>query len=285
MRFLYLLILSSLYLGGCATSPMGRTQLTLLPDSQINAMGVEAFNTLKQDSPLERDAHVNAYVQCVTQAIAAVSGGQWEVVVFRDDEPNAFALPGGKIGVHTGLLKVATTQDQLAAVIGHEIAHVLAKHGNERVSQEFAVQIGLDLINAVAQPQTQTGQALLGLLGVGAQVGVLMPFSRVQESEADMLGIDLMAKAGFDPRASITLWQNMSAVSQGGTLEFLSTHPSHATRIQDLQQRMNLALHHYNQARQEGRAPMCSPASSGTSAPAAQTRTPATKLAPAKKRF
>jgi predicted Zn-dependent protease len=251
------LFLPLLFIMGCATSPLGRTQLTLLPESQIDAMGVEAFNTMKQEAALENDAAVNQYVRCITNAIVAVSGGQWEVVVFRDDEPNAFALPGGKIGVNTGLLRVATNQDQLATVIGHEIAHVLSKHGNERVSQEFAVQIGMELINAVAQPQTQTGQTLLGLLGVGAQFGVLMPFSRVQESEADMLGIDLMAKAGFDPRQSVLLWQNMSAAGGGSPPEFLSTHPSHSTRIQDLQQRMNLALNYYEQARSAGRVPKC----------------------------
>lgn len=250
--------IATLVLTACSTSPLGRKQFTLLPAGQIDAMGVQSFDKLKKETPIENNAVLNRRVRCVADAITRVSGGQWEVVVFRDDTPNAFALPGGKIGVHTGLMNVARNQHQLAAVIGHEIGHVQAQHGNERVSQQFAVDAGVQLIAAIAQPQSATGQTLMGLLGVGAQVGILLPFSRIQENESDMIGQDLMAKAGFDPRESITLWQNMAKASEGKSQpEFLSTHPAHSSRIDDLRTRLATTMPLYEQAKRAGKAPDC----------------------------
>jgi len=253
----FLLILDLLLLAGCVTSPTGRSQLVLMPDSQIDEMGLQAFTNLKKETTVETGATTNRYVQCVANAVTREVGGTWEVVVFKDDDANAFALPGGKIGVYTGLLKVAENQDQLATVIGHEVGHVLARHSNERVSQKFAVEQGLALLNAVASPQSGTGQSLMGLLGVGAQYGVLMPFSRIQESEADILGLDLMAKAGFDPRQSIRLWNNMNRAGGDGPPEFLSTHPSGSTRISDLNKHMPVAVQLQTRARQQGKRPAC----------------------------
>jgi len=247
----------AILVAACTTSPTGRSQLVLMPDSQINQMGLQAFTSLKDKTPLDRSPVTNRYVQCVANAIIREVGGNWEVVVFEDDSANAFALPGGKIGVHTGLLKVAENQDQLATVIGHEIAHVQARHSNERVSQQFAVEQGLGLVNAMANPQSGTGKTLMGLLGVGAQYGVLLPFSRIQESEADTLGLTLMARAGFDPRESIRLWQNMTRAGTGQPPEFLSTHPSHSTRIADLNRNMPGALRSQSQARAQGKRPAC----------------------------
>ena len=253
-------VLITLLVISCVTSPTGRKQLVLMPVDQVDAMGVEAFNTIKQETPLETNSQVNRYVTCVANAIIQVSNSpitNWEIAVFQDESANAFALPGGKIGVNTGLLKVAEDQNQLGTVIGHEVAHVLANHSNERVSQEYAVQQGLELVQAVTNVQTQMGQTMMGLLGVGAQFGILLPYSRVHESEADILGLNLMATAGFDPRASITLWQNMERAGSSETPEFLSTHPSHSTRINDLQNAMNNALSLYQQAQSSGRRPNC----------------------------
>lgn len=251
-----------LLLISCVTSPLGRSQLMLMPDSEMDQMGVQAFDNLKKETPIATDSRMTNYVNCITKAIVPASNSStknWEVAVFREDTANAFALPGGKVGVYTGMLKVAHNQHQLAAVIGHEIAHVTSHHGNERVSQQFAVQQGMALIQALGNPQTQNGQLLMGLLGVGVQVGILLPYSRVQESEADLVGLSDMAKAGFDPRESVTLWQNMNRASNSGEpLEFLSTHPSHATRIQDLNNSMNKALSLYQQAQATGRRPQCS---------------------------
>ena len=256
-RRLTLLILGVALVSACATSPTGRSQLVLMPESQMEQMGLQAFTNIKQETAVESNPATNRYVQCVGRAITREVGGSWEIVVFQDDSANAFALPGRKIGVNTGLLKVAENQHQLATVIGHEVAHVLAHHSNERVSQQFAIDQGLNLISAIASPQTGTGQTLMGLLGVGAQYGILMPYSRIQESESDKLGLDLMAKAGFDPRESVKLWINMGRGNGAQPPEFLSTHPSHSTRISDLNARMPAALNLQSKAMQQGKRPAC----------------------------
>jgi len=191
-------------------------------------------------------------------AITREVGGEWEVVVFEDESLNAFALPGGKIGVHTGLLNLVDNQDQLAVVIGHEVGHVMARHSNERLSQQAGTNLGISLIQAIATPQSALGQTAVGLLGIGAQYGVIMPFSRLHESEADTIGLDLMAKAGFNPAESIRLWQKMAQASQGAEpVEFLSTHPSHTSRIQNLQADLPRAQRLQQQANAAGKNPRC----------------------------
>lgn len=255
--FIPFLIIVLLSITGCSKSPMGRRQLTMMPADQMDRMGIQAFENQKKNLPISRDPAANNIVRCVSDTLTRRLKGNWEVVVFNEKSPNAFALPGGKIGVHTGLLKVAKNQHQLAAVIGHEIAHVLAQHSNERVSQQYAVQGGLALTEALAGATTGTGQTLMGLLGVGAQYGILMPYSRSQESEADLIGLDLMANAGFDPRESVALWINMSKAGGASPPEFLSTHPSHGTRITDLRARLPSAVQKWKQAKAHGRNPQC----------------------------
>lgn len=251
-------VFTLILLSSCATSPTGRRQFIYMNDSQVDQMGLQAFDGMKTKNPLSRNPRSSQFAQCVAYAITQQTGGQWEVVVFEDETLNAFALPGNKIGVHSGLINLVDNQDQLAAVIGHEVGHVLARHSNERMSQETAVSTGLQMAQAVTQPQTQLGQTALGLLGVGAQYGVLLPYSRVHESEADTIGLDLMAKAGFDPRQSINLWLKMDQASQGGQqIEFMSTHPSHSSRIDSLKQHMNQALQLQQQAWSQGRQPRC----------------------------
>jgi predicted Zn-dependent protease len=248
----------------CATSPMGRDQLILFPDDQVAQMGVTAYQELKSSTPVTKDSEARQYVSCVANALtralpegSAVQPEQWEVTVFADDQINAFALPGGKIGVYQGLLSVAENQDQLATVVAHEIAHVLSRHSNERISTQYATSTGLELASVLAGQSTPAKQTLFGLLGVGAQVGVLLPFGRKQESEADLVGLELMARAGFDPRQSVNLWQNMNAESDSGPPEFLSTHPSGETRIRLLQQHMPNVLSLADQARAGGTRPDC----------------------------
>jgi predicted Zn-dependent protease len=181
----------------------------------------------------------------------------WEVTVFEDQAVNAFALPGGKIGVYTGLLRVADGQDQLAAVIGHEVAHVIADHANARISVAYASQSGFQLIQAMAGAATPQKSQLLGLLGLGIQTGVLLPYGRGQESESDILGLQYMARAGFVPGASILLWQNMAREGGGRPPEFMSTHPSHQTRINDLNRAMPEAQRLFNQAVSMGKRSQC----------------------------
>jgi predicted Zn-dependent protease len=250
----------------CATSPTGRSQFILpnFTDSEVSKMGVSAYSDLKKKQPLSKDAQTNAYVTCVAKAILTSLPGDegqgWEINVFQDDTPNAFALPGKKIGVHSGILKVAANQDQLAAVIGHEIGHVQAHHSAERLSQQFAAQGALLVggILAATSDSPQKGLAV-GALGAGITYGVLMPFSRTQESEADMIGLRLMSQAGFDPDESVVLWQNMAKAEKSKTPEFLSTHPSDETRMAALNRALPMAEEDARAAREQGRHPSCKP--------------------------
>jgi len=247
----------------CATSPTGRSQLKLFSDQDMAQLGSQSFQQLKQQQKVSNDAEINAYVQCVadalTQGLAPEWRAGWEVVVFEDDSANAFALPGRRIGVHTGLLDVAQTPDQLASVMGHEVSHVQAHHGNERMSQQVAAQVGLAVAAATTDSDTTAGRATLAALGLGTQFGVLLPFSRSHESEADLLGLELMARSGFEPEQSVVLWQNMAAASGGQPPEWMSTHPSHRTRIEDLRTALPTAGALRNAAHENGRKPDCKP--------------------------
>lgn len=235
----------------CATSPTGRKQLALVPEAQIEEMGKQSFAEMKQKEKVSGDAATTEYVSCVARSITSALPGKkdWEVVLFAKPEVNAFALPGAKIGVYEGLLKAAKTPSQLAAVLGHEVAHVLASHGQERVSEQLAAQGGLGVLGAILGAKTdKRRQILLAALGLGAQVGYLLPHSRKQESEADVLGLEYMAKAGFDPRESVELWKNMAAAG-GQPPEFMSTHPSHGTRIENLTQAIPQVMPLYEAAK------------------------------------
>ena len=256
---------AGLLLAACATSPLGRTQLMTVSDQDMETMGVQAFEQISAGTPQSKDPAANAYVNCVADAITGAlpqgeggpGDGPWEVRVFDDPTANAFALPGRKIGVHTGLLDVAKNQDQLATVIGHEVAHVLARHGAERVSAEQVKQVGFSAAAAVADPENPSHGIGLQLLGVGVEYAAILPYSRTHESEADLYGLDLMAAAGFDPRESVPLWENMAATGGDRPMEFLSTHPSPETRIEDLNERIPQVLTLQEQARAEGRRPRC----------------------------
>jgi predicted Zn-dependent protease len=252
--FLCLLLITT-----CATTSTGRNQLTFISNQELEGMGLQAFDDLKQQKTISSNHKYQQFVQCIALAITHEVGGQWEVVVFEDSSLNAFALPGNKIGVHSGLIELVDNQHQLATVLGHEVAHVRERHSNERMSQEKSAQIGISLIQAVAAPQSQLGKTAISVLGIGAQYGIIMPFSRLHESEADIVGLELMAKAGFNPQESISLWQKMDQASQGQQpAEFLSTHPSHETRIEELQAHLAKALHLQQQANQAGKMPQCS---------------------------
>lgn len=248
-------------LTACATSPLGRQQIKFFPEDQMAEMGATAFQQVSRELPATEDEQVQEYVNCVAHAITREVGeageGGWAVKVFSEPSANAFALPGGRIGVYTGLLEVARTPDQLATVIAHEVAHVVAEHPNERVSTTYATQAGLDVVGSLLGGDTESRRQVMGLLGMGTQLGVLLPFNRQQETEADLLGLQMMARAGFDPRAAVQLWENMGEAAGNGAPEFLSTHPSHASRIDDLQAEMNQALQLYQTAREQGRIPNC----------------------------
>ena len=230
-------------LTACTTAPVtGRKQLILLSDSQATQMGVDAYQQIKSATRVSGDARLTQAVQRAGRRIADVSGQPglaWEFLVFEDSSPNAFALPGGKVGVNSGLFKVVKTEHQLAAVMAHEVAHVLAKHSAERVSQQVLVQTGAQALGATA------GVQWAQLAAQAASLGVILPYSRTQESEADEIGLIYMAQAGYNPRAAVEVWQNFAALGGNRPPEFLSTHPAPATRIQRLQSQLPRALEIY----------------------------------------
>ncbi|MEO7065687.1 MAG: M48 family metallopeptidase [Rhodanobacter sp.] len=257
-----IVLVATTLLGACVTSPTGRSQLMMVSDGQMSQMGLTAFNTMRQqgkfvDAPPER-----AYATCVSNALIAVlpppwNTQQWEVQIVGDDTANAFALPGGRIGVNRGMFKLASNQDQLAVVLGHELSHVVSRHGAERVSDNLATQAAVAAGTIYAGTRGSDSGNVAAALGLGAQVGILLPFSRLQESEADTLGQRYMAQAGFDPRAAVTLWQKMD--QQGGSKPpaFLSTHPSSGNRAQVLARDAQQLMPIYQQARASGHAPNC----------------------------
>ncbi len=248
------LLLLVLAPSGCETVPYtGRRQVQFVSPNEEAQMGVQAFQQIVGKATLSTDTQVNALVQRVGSRIAAVTElpYQWEFRVIQDDkQANAFALPGGKVAVYTGMLSVTRDEPGLAAVLGHEIAHVLARHGGERLSQQMGVQTVTQLLAGMASSNPATVQLVAAALGAGAQVGVLLPWGRAQESEADHVGLILMAKAGYDPRAALDLWKRMAEAAKGQRPpEFLSTHPAEATRIQQIEGWLPEALTHYRPAR------------------------------------
>ena len=242
-----------LFLTGCETVPVtGRNQLNLVSSSQETQLGLSSFDELKKTTPISKDPAANAMVQRVGKRIASVAGNdlpnaQWEFVVFDSKEANAFCLPGGKVGVYTGILPITKDDAGLATVLGHEIGHAVAHHGAERLSQAQVTQ-GLGSLAGVAIGSSSYAQyqnLFMSLYGVGSQVGYELPHSRAQESEADHIGIIYMARAGYDPKAAIEFWQRFSEYNkqQGGgqssfLSQFLSTHPVDEKRIADLQKLM-----------------------------------------------
>jgi metalloendopeptidase OMA1, mitochondrial len=242
------LVLVAAVLASCESVPItGRSQLNLLSEPDEVQMGVQAYKEVVGKAKVSSDPVANAQVTRVAQRIIAVSEKPdlpWEVKVIDENQANAFALPGGKIAVYTGILPITRDDAGLAAVIGHEVGHVLARHGAERVSQQMVAQgLGGALVGGVLGTDPQTSQMVAGLFAQG----LMLPWGRKQESEADQIGLILMAKAGYDPRAARDLWVRMAEASKGGSRppEFLSTHPSEETRIRQIEAWLPEAMKHY----------------------------------------
>ncbi|MCH2136249.1 MAG: M48 family metallopeptidase [Phycisphaerales bacterium] len=216
-----------------------------MPDATVDAMGQEAFESIRSEGDLVEHGDQFDKVRSVSRHVidAAIrrhpgmglEDHDWEVVLIEDDTANAFALPGGRIGVHTGLLRVTGTDDALAIVLGHEVAHVLARHASERLSQHLLIVGGTALGAALLDFDDEEDRELaMAALGVGAQIGVTLPYSRLHESEADELGLFIAAEAGYDPGEAIGLWRRMGEDAPSDSFEFLSTHPHSDTRIEQL---------------------------------------------------
>jgi predicted Zn-dependent protease len=224
-------------LGGCAyNETLGRNQLLIVDDSALTQQADAAWAETLRTQQVSTDAAANARIRRVGDRIVQAAGltdRRWEYALFVSDSPNAFVLPSGKIGVTTGLLALVRNDDQLATVLGHEVGHVVARHAAERYSTTALASVGVSGLRGIAGEHAQVAGALGGL---GAQVGVLLPFSRNHELEADRLGVDYLQRAGFRPSEAVALWRLMAAQRQGSTPEFASTHPSDASRIAALEQ-------------------------------------------------
>ena len=261
-NFLTLPLLAALVMAACTTVPVtGRQQLDLVPSDQIMAMSAEQYAQYMDQHEVVTGTENARMVKRVGERIKnavekylasqvksdLLEGYNWEFNLVKDETANAFAMPGGKVVVNTGMLPVADGENGLATVMGHEVAHAVARHGNERMSQGLLTQIGgAALSAALSQNPSQTNDLFMAAYGLGAQVGVLLPYSRLQESEADHLGLIFMALAGYDPRGALDFWQRMENSSEGGRpAEFLSTHPGHQTRMQRIRERLPEALRYY----------------------------------------
>jgi len=251
-----------LVLCACTTVPVtGRRSLNILPDSQLLAMSLDEYNQVLKKSKLSRDPAKVQMVKQVGERIARatekffrekgmeseINNYKWEFNLIEDDKTvNAWCMPGGKVAVYTGILPVTEDDTGLAVVMGHEIAHAIAKHGNERMSQGLLAQLGaVGLSTALATQPGPTSQIFMAAYGLGANVGLLLPYSRLQESEADHIGLILMAKAGYDPRQAIPFWERMNKKGGDRPPQFLSTHPAPETRIKDLQAEIPEAMRYY----------------------------------------
>ncbi len=259
-------LLWSLSLGGCQTNPYtDRSQLLLIPSDYMSQMGAAQYGEMLQDpkvviskdpreiEPVKRVAARIIQAARRSQYAKAAKNFTWEVTVIKDDNTkNAWALPGGKIAVYTGIFSMAKNEAGLAAIMGHEVVHALAQHGGERMSQGLVVHLGMTAAAIALSTQESNpafNQMAMQAMGLGIQAGVLLPFSRQHESEADYVGMLLAADAGYDPREAIHIWERMAAASKGGPPEFLSSHPANTTRIADLKKWMPQAMALYKKSR------------------------------------
>jgi predicted Zn-dependent protease len=261
-KFIVLLIVFVQLIQSCTVVPLtGRRQLNLLPESEMVSMGLTNYSEFLKTNPVSTDKEKTALVNQVGSDIShsvikyftdnglqsRLEGYQWEFhLVKNDTTPNAWCMPGGKVVVYTGILPFTIDKNGLAVVLSHEIAHAVARHGNERMSQQLVIQLGgIALSEAIQKKPEETKAIFNTAYGIGAQLGVMLPYSREHELEADKLGLIFMAMAGYDPQTAIAFWERMSRAGGNKPPEFLSTHPSDATRINKIKAAMPEAMEYY----------------------------------------
>ena len=260
-HFILLLITSTIFFLSCSTVPLtGRSQLNMIPNNEMLSMSYQQYDQFLKENKISTNKAevdmVNRVGVKIEKAVdkylsdnnlsSRLSGYNWEFNLVEDDQVNAWCMPGGKVVVYTGILPVTNDEAGLAVVMGHEIAHAIAEHGNERMSQQLLQQVGaVGLMVAMKDEPAQTQALWLSVYGVGTTVGVLLPYSRTQESEADHLGLIFMSMAGYDPHEATAFWQRMAKSGGATPPEFLSTHPSYNTRIKDLNDWIPEAMKYY----------------------------------------
>ena len=262
---LMVLAIAAFVLMGCSTVPItGRKQLDLVPNSTMLATSFQEYDKFLEEHKLSTNQEETQMVKRVGTRIEKaveryfqekglsdqLDGYAWEFNLVEDKEANAWCMPGGKVVVYTGILPITKNEAGLATVMGHEIAHAVARHGNERMSQALLTQMGgMALAVALNQNPSETSQLWMAVYGVGTQVGILLPYSRLQETEADHLGLIFMAMAGYDPHQAVDFWQRMAKMKDGqAPPEFLSTHPSDEARIKKIEEFLPEAMKYYRKA-------------------------------------
>ncbi|MCX7846614.1 MAG: M48 family metallopeptidase [bacterium] len=249
--WIYLGVVVGLGVGGitgCYTVPVtGRTSMILVPQSEEFALGMQAYNDVRSNTPLSRDTALISRVQRIGSRLAAASDAPtwaWEFAVFEEQTPNAWCLPGGKVGVYSGLMRYVYTDGELATVLAHEIGHAVARHGAERMSQQMIVAAGGAIVaGSVSDKNVEVAKVAYG---IGSELFVMLPYSRKQEYEADEIGLIYMARAGYDPREAVTFWERFRQLSQGRNMpEWFSTHPADEKRVARLRELMPRALAEY----------------------------------------
>ncbi|TNF00821.1 MAG: M48 family peptidase [Deltaproteobacteria bacterium] len=256
MRILRLWIPFTLFLlfSSCSSTPVtGNKALLLIPEGEELAMGMQAWNDIKSKERETRNTRLKSMVAEVGRNISAVANRadfQWEVRTFESTTPNAFCLPGGKIGIYTGILPYAQNEAGLAAVMGHEVGHAIARHGGQRMSQQLVTNIGMVALGVAAFSKMEPGKRnlLMAAIGAGVTVGVMLPYSRSHELEADEIGLVLMAQAGYDPREAVRFWERFSQAGGKAPPEFLSTHPNSSKRAEKLRAMLPQAMEIYQRA-------------------------------------
>ncbi|HBG86973.1 MAG TPA: peptidase M48 [Marinilabiliaceae bacterium] len=250
------------FIWACATVPItGRRQLNLVSDAEINAMSFNQYDEFIKGNPLSSNKVQSAQIKKVGANLAnaveqyfsqnnlssQIADFAWEFNLVADPTPNAWCMPGGKVVFYEGIMPICQDENGIAVVMGHEIAHAVAKHGSERMSQQIGTEMASSTLSALlAEKPEQTRNIFMTAFGIGTQLGVMLPYSRTHEVEADRLGLIFMAMAGYDPSTAVAFWTRMSEMSGGGSsLEFLSTHPSDATRIRNLQNALPEAMQNY----------------------------------------
>jgi len=260
---LLVFLIISIFTNSCSTVPVtGRNQLSLIPASQLMSMSFQQYDDFLKENKKSNDAKQSALIKKIGEKIQKsveqyfaqknlsdhLNGYSWEFNLVESDQVNAWCMPGGKVVFYSGILPICKDEAGIATVMGHEIAHAIAEHGGERMSQGLLVQLGgMGLQTALQDEPALTQQLAMTAFGIGSQVGVMLPFSRLHESEADHLGLIFMAMAGYNPNESVEFWQRMAAQGGEAPPEFLSTHPSNETRINDLKKLIPEALQYYKQ--------------------------------------
>ena len=263
-KFILILLLAvSVFTNSCSTVPVtGRNQLSIIPASQLMSMSFQQYDQFLNENKVVKNTAQSAQINIIGTKIQKaveqyfaeknmsdhLDGYSWEFNLVESDQVNAWCMPGGKVVFYTGILPICKDEAGIATVMGHEIAHAIAEHGGERMSQGLIVQLGgMGLQAALEKEPALTQQLAMAAFGLGAQVGVMLPFSRLHESEADHMGLIFMAMAGYNPNEAVSFWQRMAAQKGGDAPpEFLSTHPSDQTRINDLKKLIPEAMQYYN---------------------------------------